>query len=183
MRASLFFVPAALVGAALFAASCATTGTPALPATMADGAYPLPASYRQWPVFLEAVQRPDNGQVRDIYMNEVAAGARSGAAFPDGSVFVMDLFAAAKGGDGSLTRGADGKLVRGPLLKRFVMAKGPGWGAAVQPAELRNGDWVYSAWLPDGQAAPDPVATCRGCHLPQAGQDYVHRAAEYFAGR
>lgn len=175
----------ALVLASLVLATACSSGpkAPALPAAMADGAYPLPADYRAWPTFLQGVERPDNGQVRDIYLNKVATAAQPGQPFPVGSVFVMELFAAQKAGDGALVRGPDGKLVRGPLIKRFVMAKGPGWGAAVQPAELRNGDWVYSAWLPDGKAAPDPAAGCRGCHLPQASSDFVHRAAEYFARR
>lgn len=176
---------AVVIAAAMLVSAACTRPEPAasLPATMADGAYALPAGYRDWPVFLRGVQRPDNGQVRDIYLNRVAAGATAGQPFPDGSVLVMDLFAAQKGADGSLVKGPDGALVRGDLIKRFVMAKGPGWGAAVTPAALRTGDWVYSAWLPNGQAAPDPAAGCRGCHLPLAAQDYVPRAGEYFASR
>jgi hemoglobin len=176
---------ALVIAAATVAVAGCTRPEPAasLPATMADGAYALPAGYRDWPVFLRGVQRPDAGQVRDIYLNRVAAGATAGQPFPDGSVLVMDLFAAQKSADGSLVKGPDGALVRGDLIKRFVMAKGPGWGAAVTPAALRTGDWVYSAWLPDGQPAPDPVAGCRGCHLPLAAQDYVPRASEYFASR
>lgn len=171
---------------AVVLAACASSGppAPALPAAMADGAYALPAGYREWPIFLRGVERPDTGQVRDIYLNPVAARAQAGQAFPDGSVLVMDLYAARKAADGSLARDAGGRLVRGELIKSFVMAKGPGWGAGVTPAALRTGDWVYSAWQPDATTpAPDPVAGCRGCHLPLAAQDFVPRADEYFAGR
>ena len=47
---------------------------------------------------------------------------------------------------------------------------------------LKNGDWVYSAYLADGKVAPDPIAACRGCHLPLGdAKDYFHRYDEYLA--
>ena len=176
-------LPAALL--ALVLASCSSV--PEGPATAgpppADGTLPVPAGYRAWPVFLAGIDRPDVKQVRDIYVNTTGSKAVAGQPFPAGTVFVMELHKAAEGADGSLTRDAAGKLVKGDLIKTFVMGKGEGWGATVTPPELRNGDWLYAAWLPDGTAAPDPVAGCRGCHLPQAGKDFVHRADEYFATR
>ncbi len=78
----------------------------------------------------------------------------------------------------------DGKLEKGELAKIFVMGKNPGWGAAVSPAELRTGDWIYSAYKADGQTpSGDDIAQCRACHLPLAKQDFVHRYDEYFDRR
>jgi hemoglobin len=96
----------------------------------------------------------------------------------------MEIYATRPHADGAPAFDPSGRLVRGPLQKLFVMAKGEGWGAGVEPENLRNGDWVYSAFLPDGRTpAPDDLAACRGCHLPLAKQDFVHRYDEYFSGR
>ena len=152
------------------------------PAAPKDGELVAPADYRLWPKFLSAVQRPDAKQVREIYMNPTARQASATSGFANGSIFVMENYAARTRPDGTLETGPDGKLVKGELLRVFVMGKGDGWGRDV-PAPLRNGNWVYAARLPNGQPAPDDINTCRACHLPLAAQDFVPRYAEHFAGR
>lgn len=157
---------------------CATTPPPAVK----DGELAVPGDYKTWPKFLSAVQRPDAKQVREIYMNPTARNASAGGAFPNGTVLVMENYAARSRADGTLETGADGKLVKGDLLRVFVMGKNSGWGAdVIEP--LRNGNWVYAAWLPGGQRAPDDTNTCRACHLPLSGKDFVHRYDEHFASR
>jgi hemoglobin len=176
----------ALAALALLAASCTAVrdDSAATSPPPADGTLAVPADYRSWPVFLAGVERPDAKQVRDIYVNPAGSKAVAGQPFPVGSLFVMEIHKAQEAADGSLARDASGKLVKAGLIKVFVMGKGEGWGDGVTPAELRNGDWIYAAWQPDLKtAAADPLQGCRGCHLPQAANDYVHRAGEYFAGR
>jgi len=169
--------PAAIVAAASLW-GCATTAPP----PVKDGELAVPADYKSWPKFLSAVQRPDAKQVREIYMSPVARDATAAGGFPNGTVLVMENYAAKARVDGTLEAGADGKLVKGDLLRVFVMGKNAGWGADVSEA-LRNGNWVYAAWLPGGQKAPDDLNTCRACHLPMAGKDFVHRYDEHFASR
>jgi hemoglobin len=147
-----------------------------------DSELAVPAGYKAWPKFLSAVQRPDARQVREIYMNPVAGDATAASGFADGTIFVMENYAAKARADGTLEAGFDGKLVKGELLRVFVMAKDAGWGADV-PESLRNGNWVYAAWLPNGQKAPDDTNDCRTCHLPVADKDFVHRYDEHFASR
>ena len=167
--------PAHAFLAALLVAGCAST-----PAPLNDGDLTVPADYKSWPKFLSAIQRPDAKQVREIYMNPAAAGATSAGGFPNGSVFVMENYAALESTDGKLATGADGKLVKSDLLRVFVMGKNAGWGqAAAEP--LRNGNWVYTSWLANGQKGPENLDTCRACHLPLAGKDFVHRYDEHFA--
>ena len=150
----------------------------------ADGEMPVPADYKAWPKILGEVQRADAKQVREVYLNPVGHAVKTGEPFPNGTVSVMELYKARENADGTLMKGVDGKLVKGELLKVFVMAKGAGWGESVKPAELRNGDWVYSAFLADGKTtAPDPMSACRSCHLPMAGKDYFARYDEYIKGR
>lgn len=152
------------------------------PAPLKDGELALPADYKSWPKFLSAVQRPDAKQVREIYMNPAARQATAASGFPNGTVFVMENFAARARADGTLETGPDGKLVKGELLRIGVMGKGEGWGLDV-PEVLRNGNWVYAQWMPNGQKAPDDLNTCRACHLPVANKDFVHRYDEHFASR
>ena len=100
--------------------------------------------------------------------------------FGNGTVLVMENYAARANPDGTLATGPDGKLVKGELLRVFVMGKGAGWGQATA-APLRNGNWVYASYLANGQKGPEDLATCRACHLPVANKDFVHRYDEHFA--
>lgn len=170
----------ALGAATLALAGCAPMSAQAPVAPLKDGELAVPAHYRGWTKFLSAVQRPDAKQVREIYMNPAAAFGTAAAGFPNGAVLVMENYAAAANPDGTLQKGADGKLVKGALLRVFVMGKNAGWGQSA-PEGLKNGDWIYAAYLADGAKAPEATAACRACHLPLASKDFVHRYDEHFA--
>ncbi|MEQ1685417.1 MAG: cytochrome P460 family protein [Burkholderiaceae bacterium] len=171
----------ALAVSALVLASCSSVTPQAPVAQLKDGELAVPANYRSWPKFLSAVQRPDAKQVREIYMNTVATGGTAANGFPNGTVFVMENFAAAENPNGTLKQGPDGKLVKAGLLRVFVMGKNEGWGASA-PDGLNNGDWIYAAYLAGGEKAPDSTLTCRACHLPlTASKDFVHRYDEHFS--
>jgi hemoglobin len=163
----------AYVLAVIFLASCADmVSTPAV--KYKDSEQPIPADYKSWPKFLSEVQRPDAKQVREIYVNPLGHRTQKGQLFPNGTVFVMENYAAKPG--------ADGKLAKGDLLRVFVMGKGEGWGETA-PQGLRNGDWVYASYGADGKMTADPIAPCRACHLPLTAKDFVHRYDEYFDKR
>lgn len=169
------FVPMLL---AFALAGCALT-----PGAPKDGELAVPADYKSWPKFLSAIQRPDAKQVREIYMNPAAAQATASSGFANGTVFVMENYAAMETTDGRLATGPDGKLIKADLLRVFVMGKNAGWGQAV-PEPLRNGNWVYASYLADGRTkGPEDTATCRACHLPLANKDFVHRYDEHFAAK
>lgn len=167
----------------LLAAGCASQMASAPTKALNDGELAVPADYKSWPKFLSEVQRPDAKQIREIWINPVGAKTKAGENFPHGTISVMELHGAKTNADGSVVTGPDGKLVKDKLLKVFVMGKGAGWGASA-PDTLKNGDWIYSAFMADGKTvAPDSVATCRACHLPLTSKDFVHRYDEYFAKR
>ena len=150
-------------------------------APLKDGELAVPADYKSWPKFLSAVQRPDAKQVREIYMNSAANTGTAAKGFPNGSVFVMENYAAKVDGAGVPALGADGKLVKGDLLRVFVMGKNDGWGQSA-PEGLKNGDWIYAAYMGNGDKAADPTVACRACHLPlTASKDFVHRYDEFFS--
>ena len=164
--------------------SCAQVPPTPQVQTYKDGELPLPAEYKSWPKFLSDIQRADNKQVREIYINPIGHSAKMGDAFPNGTISVMEIYKAREAADGSPLKGPDGKFVKGELLKVAVMGKGPGWGETVTPQELRNGDWIYAMYMADGKTkAPDDTATCRACHLPLKDKDYIFRYDEYFQKR
>ncbi len=146
-----------------------------------DGELMFPAGYSSWPVFLANVQRPDAKQVRDLYINPTGASVADGQRFPNGTTMVMELYKAKLDGDTPVA-GADGKMVKGEMAKIFVMQKGEGWGQSV-PEPLRNGNWVFSAFGPDGKPLAEDFSTCRACHAPVAGRDFTHRLDEYMQQR
>ena len=140
-----------------------------------DGEAALPVDYLAWPKYLPSVQRPDAKEVRDIYI-------KAGQSFANGTVLVMENFAAQVDAAGNPVTGADGKLIRGNLVRVFVMAKGAGYGATV-PKELKTGDWVYAAYDASGKKTADSLTACRSCHIPLASSDFVFRVDEYYATR
>jgi hemoglobin len=161
------------------------TKTDSMPAAMTaagpDGTLALPGDYRSWPKFLMEIPKADTKQVRDIYINSAGARTSAGQAFPNGSVMVMEIYKAKMDGDKPVT-GMDGKLVKGELAKVFVMGKNQGWGDKV-PENLKNGDWIYSAYDAAGKPLAEDFTKCRACHAPLAQKDFVHRYDEYFEKR
>ena len=160
--------------AVIFLAGCADmASTPVV--KYKDSEQPILAGYKSWPKLLSEIQRADAKQVREIYINPLGHRTQKGQPFPNGTVMVMENYAAKPG--------AGGKLEKGDLLRVFVMGKGEGWGDT-SPQGLKNGDCVYAAYSADGRTnSPEPIATCRACHLPLVKQDFVHRYDEYFDQR
>jgi Cytochrome P460 len=163
--------------AAVFLAACASVQN-----GLEDGEIAFPTGYQSWPKFLSEVQRPDVKQVREIYVNPVGYKTRAGDAYAQGSIFVMENWAAKTAADGTAMTGADGKLIKDRIAKVFVMQKGPGSGASV-PKELKTGDWAYASYDNTGGKVAEPFNTCRGCHVPLASKDFVWRYDEHFATR
>ena len=177
-----FVLALAAALATAFTTGCNQSSPDAPGAKLAIPELTLPAGYRGWSKFLSDVQRPDAKQVREIYVNPIGSRAIHGQPFPEGTVFVMENYAAREDAEGGLLKGSDGMLVKGDLLRVFVMGKQPGWGEAAPPG-LRNGDWLYAAYDADGTRATEDLNACRACHLPVAAQDYVQRYEQYFALR
>ena len=142
-----------------------------------DGELSFPSGYASYPTFVSGVQKPKH--VRDLYVNSTGAKAQKGESFPNGSVLVMAIYNAETDAEGNAVKGPDGKNVKADLAKVFVMQKGAGWGKNA-PMGLENGDWIYTAFTPDGTPLDVNYATCRGCHLPLKDEDFVHRYNQYF---
>jgi hemoglobin len=167
-----------LLGATLVAGCAAPAAPVAAVRDLQDGEVPLPAGYTAWPQFLTDVQRPDLKQVRAIYVNPTGFAAKPGQPLAYGTTYVMENYAAELDAAGQPRVGADGRLVKGRLLRVLVMSKGPGFGSAA-PAEQKNGEWAYASYDAAGMKTADALAPCRTCHLPQAKNDFVFRLEEF----
>lgn len=120
---------------------------------------------------LDRVQNPD--QIIRLFANEAAleAGSKS-AELPDGSVLVGEVYAARKDADGNVVTSSLGRRVRDKLVAVAVMEKRQGWGADF-PEDLRNGDWDFAIFSPDGKPLNKDINACRSCHAPLKESQHV----------
>lgn len=130
-------------------------------------------------VLYDVLDQPDIAEIREAYINpEALKKYRPGTPFPSGTVLTMPTFRALRNEKGDFVRDANGRLVRGPLDRIVVMEKRAGWGAEY-PETVRNGEWEYERFKPDGTR--DPTASipgCFQCHKPFEKLDYVFTIQE-----
>lgn len=125
-------------------------------------------------VLYDVQDQPENKEVRELYVNpEALKNLKAGQGLPSGTVLSAPTFKAVLNDKGELVRDANGRLIRGRLDRVVVMEKRTGWGAEY-PADLRNGEWEYARFGPDGAPSPNVnYNACFQCHKPKNGQDYV----------
>jgi hypothetical protein len=119
------------------------------------------------------VDSPDIKEVRDIYANaEAVKLAKVGQSLPSGCVLVLVHFKARMNDRGELVKDPNGRLVKGDLDRIGVMEKRAGWGAEY-PDEIRNGEWEYALFRPDGTRNEQAnIKECFECHKPNSGKDF-----------
>lgn len=130
-------------------------------------------------VLYDVLDQPDIQEVREAYISpEALKNLRPGQPFPSGTVLTMPTFKAKLNEKGEMVRDTNGRLVRGVLDRIVVMEKRAGWGVEY-PENLRNGEWEYERFRPDG--ARDPTADipgCFQCHKPFSKIDFVFTIQE-----
>ncbi|HKZ05113.1 MAG TPA: cytochrome P460 family protein [Methylomirabilota bacterium] len=125
-------------------------------------------------VLYEVLDQPDIKELREAYINlEAFKALKPGQPLPNGTVLSLPTFKALVNDKGELVKDPNGRLVRGRLDRIVVMEKRTGWGVEY-PEDLRNGEWEYARFLPDGTR--DPRANIKGCfecHKPESARDFV----------
>src|SRR5437870_4679217 len=138
-----------------------------------------------------------NRQIRKVYGNSVSASVTPDSTFnfPYGSVILFESYSVQEDSKGEPLLDANGRFIPVNLTTIFVMRKEKGFGADYK--ELRNGEWEYVAYRPDGSFSTPPSGTgsCALCHLtggslnlsdssrPFGAQwDYVFRPDLYLGG-
>lgn len=130
-------------------------------------------------VLYATVDRPDTKQYREFYTSaEAVQAARAGRPIPHGTAITLAAYAARLDADGKPVKDANGRFVKDRLVAVNSMMKGPGLGADI-PEAIRNGDWIYQSFTPDGQVNDKANLTaCYQCHLPFAKDDYLTNLAK-----
>jgi hypothetical protein len=125
------------------------------------------------------VDRYDTKQYRDFYgPPEAVAAAREGKPIPYGTVLTLTAYAAKVNPNGVPLKDADGRFIKDKLVAVNSMMKGHGFGADI-PAQLRDGDWIYQLFRPDGKVNDKANLTgCYQCHLPFVKDDYLTSLAK-----
>lgn len=170
--------------------------TQSLPAPTVDRVG-FPAGYRDTFKLFYVFDNYQNRQIRAVYGNSIAASVTPGQVFnfPYGSVLLFESYTVQENANGEPLLDANGRFIPNVFNTIFVMRKERGFG--VDYRELRNGEWEYVAYRPNGTYATPPSGTgsCALCHLtggslslsaasqPIGAQwDYVFRPDLYFGG-
>jgi plastocyanin len=164
----------------IVAATAATAAVVAQQATVPPGPNKLayPENWSQWQMYA-TVDRHDTKQYRELYTSaEAVAAARAGKPIPDGTTIVLAAYAAKVDEAGKPVKDATGRFQKDKLVLVTAMQKKAGWGADI-PEAIRNGDWIYQAFTPDGKVNDKANLTaCYQCHLPFARDDYLTNLAK-----
>jgi cytochrome c553 len=144
----------------------------------------FPEGYRSTFVQYHTVGVAAARQLRRYFANPIALrAAREGRSLPDGSVLFSEVYAARLGADGKPVVGPDGLFVADRLLFYSAMARQQGWGKEI-PAMLRNDDWNYGSFTPDGKPRPGVnQAECLACHKPREKESFTFTLKELAAAR
>ncbi|MBP6748300.1 MAG: cytochrome P460 family protein [Xanthomonadaceae bacterium] len=101
--------------------------------------------------------------VRDWANRAALEAARAGKPLPEDAVIVVETSSGRLEGEG---------LVADAPLSYAVFAARAGWGEHI-PELLRNGNWQFGAFAPDGKPQLQNQAACLACHKPQAAQSFM----------
>jgi plastocyanin len=166
--------------AAMAATACGVAALAIAQATVPSGPNKLafPDGWEKGEMYA-TVDRYDNKQYREFYASpEVVKAVREGKPIPYGAVLTLAAYAAKLDAAGVPVKDASGRFVKDKLVAVNSMMKGQGFGADI-PAAIRNGDWIYQSFTPDGKVNDKANLTaCFQCHLPFAKDDYLTNMAK-----
>jgi hypothetical protein len=126
-------------------------------------------------VLYATVDRADNKQFRELYVNNAAAleAAKKGEPLPNGTVLTLVQYAAKLDAQGNPEKDANGRFMKTNVVGFAVMEKRAGWGAEY-PENIRNGEWEYQAFKPDKTVnTAANLTNCFTCHKPLDKEDFV----------
>ena len=125
-------------------------------------------------VLYDVLDKVEDKEVMEFYINADAfKQVRPGQPLPNGTVLSRPTFKAVLDDKGEPAKDANGRFIRGRLDRVVVMEKRAGWGTEY-PTELRNGEWEYGRFGPEGKLTTTANYTaCFQCHKPKSSDDFV----------
>jgi plastocyanin len=158
-------------------AACAAVGQQALVAP-GPNKVAFPENWAKG-VMYATVDRPDSKQYREFYTTpDVIAATKAGQPIPDGAMVVLAAYMAQVDASGVPLKDANGRFMKGNLAAVNVQQKKKGTADDI-PASIRNGDWVYQSFTPDGKVNDKANLTaCYQCHLPFAKDEFLTNFAK-----
>jgi plastocyanin len=148
-----------------------TQSLPPLPAPTVDRVG-FPTDYQNNFLKLYTFDNYQNRQIRVIWANSIAASVTPDTVnnFPYGSIIVMETYGVVEDASGEPVLDANGRFMQAPEASPtiFVMRKEQGFGTDY--GLIRNGEWEYVAYRPDGSYStlPSGTGSCAACHLSGA---------------
>jgi plastocyanin len=148
-----------------------TQTVPPLPAPTIDRVG-FPTDYQTTFVKVYTFDNFQNRQIRVVWANPIAAAVTPNTVhrFPYGSVIVMETYGVMEDASGEPILDANGRYIpaAGAVPTIFVQRKERGFGTGY--GLIRNGEWEYVAYRPDGSysTAPSNTGSCAACHLTGA---------------
>ena len=116
---------------------------------------------------------PNDAQTIRIFANDIAVkGMAKDGKLPYGSVIAAEVYKAKKDKDGEVIESDLGRRVRTKLAAIAVMEKRKGFGANLSE-DLKNGEWDFAVFKPDGSVAKKDLNKCRACHAPLTEKQHV----------
>ncbi len=127
----------------------------------------LPVDYRSTftnYVSNDRLMNPD--QTIRIFANDIAMqGPGEDGKLPYGSVLVAEVYKAKKDKEGKIITSNLNRRVRDKFVLIAVMQREKGFSDNL-PDGLKNEDWDFAAFKPDGSLAEKDLNECRACHAP-----------------
>jgi len=169
---------------------------PPLPGTSTDR-IGFPQNYQNTFKKLYTFDNNQNRQIRVIWANDVAQKVDPNQPwnFPYGSVLIFESWLPQLNDAGDPVLDDQGRFIATDLQTVFVMKKDHGFGSEYGP--IRNGEWEYVSYNPDGTFATAPAGSgaCALCHMTGSGaalsnnlppqnakNDFVFRVEQMFTG-
>lgn len=132
-----------------------------------DDPIKFPADYQStYTNYLNLDRTQNDDQIIRLYANDTAVkGMKENGQFPDGSILIGEIYKAKKDANGKIIVSGLGRRIIDKFALVAVMEKQAGWGAKF-PDALKNGDWDFATFAPDGSVAKKDLNACRACHAP-----------------
>ena len=143
----------------------------------------FPRDYRNG-VMYTSHDNAEAKEFREFYITPAALDAvRKGQPLPSGTVITLARYDVQRDAGGNPAKDANGRFIKIAGVKAYrVMEKRTGWGTAY-PDSLRNGEWEYQAFLPDGKTDDKvDLASCLQCHRNGDSTNFMFTAEDLVAG-